>query len=57
MSADQQLALARATRGESSHLSKAAQKVVPPFLQKLYEYVHYSLLASISIDKHLRIGS
>ncbi|KAI0345230.1 hypothetical protein BDW22DRAFT_1354137 [Trametopsis cervina] len=40
MSADQQLALARATRGESSHLSKAAQKVVPPFLQKLYEIVN-----------------
>ncbi|KAI0763706.1 hypothetical protein BC629DRAFT_1596904 [Irpex lacteus] len=40
MSADQQLAVARATRGESTHLSKAAQKVVPPFLQKLYEIVN-----------------
>ncbi|KAI0705882.1 hypothetical protein BC835DRAFT_352231 [Cytidiella melzeri] len=39
MSADQQLAVARATRGESTHLSKAAQKVVPPFLQKLYQIV------------------
>jgi hypothetical protein len=39
MSADQQLALARAPRGESTHLSRTAAKVVPPFLQKLYEYV------------------
>ncbi|PSR77609.1 hypothetical protein PHLCEN_2v7799 [Hermanssonia centrifuga] len=40
MSADQQLALTRATRGESSHLSRAARGVVPPFLQKLYEIVN-----------------
>lgn len=37
MSADQQLAVARLTRGESTHLSKTARQVVPPFLQKLYE--------------------
>ncbi|KAL4244834.1 HSF family protein [Abortiporus biennis] len=41
MSAEQQLAVAnRGTRGESSHLSKAARQVVPPFLQKLYEIVN-----------------
>ncbi|KAI0077124.1 hypothetical protein K474DRAFT_1556571, partial [Panus rudis PR-1116 ss-1] len=40
MSTDQQLALARSTRGESSHLSRAARQVVPPFLQKLYEIVN-----------------
>ncbi|PCH37908.1 hypothetical protein WOLCODRAFT_161146 [Wolfiporia cocos MD-104 SS10] len=40
MSLDQQLALARTMRGESSHLSKAARQVVPPFLQKLYEIVN-----------------
>ncbi|KAI0093989.1 hypothetical protein BDY19DRAFT_289927 [Irpex rosettiformis] len=40
MSTGQQLAVTRATRGESTHLSKAAQKVVPPFLQKLYEIVN-----------------
>ncbi|OCH93869.1 hypothetical protein OBBRIDRAFT_789905 [Obba rivulosa] len=39
MSLDQQVALARSSRGESSHLSKAARQVVPPFLQKLYEIV------------------
>lgn len=39
MSADQQLAIARPPRGESTHLSRAAAKVVPPFLQKLYECV------------------
>ncbi|KAK7693945.1 hypothetical protein QCA50_003519 [Cerrena zonata] len=37
---DQQLALARATTGQSTHLSKAARQVVPPFLQKLYEIVN-----------------
>ncbi|KAH8107095.1 hypothetical protein BXZ70DRAFT_1061152 [Cristinia sonorae] len=40
MSTDQQLAVARPTRGESTHLSKAARQVVPPFLQKLYEIVN-----------------
>lgn len=40
MSADQQLAIARAPRGESTHLSRTAAKVVPPFLQKLYEIVN-----------------
>ncbi|CAL1705521.1 unnamed protein product [Somion occarium] len=40
MSSDQQLALARATTGQSTHLSKTARQVVPPFLQKLYEIVN-----------------
>ncbi|OBZ65652.1 Heat shock factor protein [Grifola frondosa] len=40
MSLDQQVALARPSRGESTHLSKAARQVVPPFLQKLYEIVN-----------------
>ncbi|KAI0748467.1 hypothetical protein C8Q80DRAFT_1103490 [Daedaleopsis nitida] len=41
MSLDTQVALARpAPRGESSHLSRAARQVVPPFLQKLYEIVN-----------------
>ncbi|KAI0822773.1 hypothetical protein BC628DRAFT_1326322 [Trametes gibbosa] len=40
MSLDTQVALARPTRGESSHLSRAARQVVPPFLQKLYEIVN-----------------
>ncbi|KAH9952061.1 hypothetical protein B0H21DRAFT_11869 [Amylocystis lapponica] len=40
MSLDQQVALARTTRGESTHLSKAARQIVPPFLQKLYEIVN-----------------
>lgn len=40
MSVEQQVALARPAKpGESSHLSKAARQVVPPFLQKLYEQV------------------
>ncbi|KAI0723858.1 hypothetical protein C8T65DRAFT_90794 [Cerioporus squamosus] len=37
---DSQVALARPPRGESSHLSRAARQVVPPFLQKLYEIVN-----------------
>lgn len=43
MSLDQQVALARPDpiRSESSHLSRAARQVVPPFLQKLYEYVDF----------------
>ncbi|RPD66517.1 hypothetical protein L227DRAFT_147093 [Lentinus tigrinus ALCF2SS1-6] len=40
MSLDTQVALARPPRGESSHLSRAARQVVPPFLQKLYEIVN-----------------
>lgn len=40
MSLDQQVALARLPRSESSHLSKAARQAVPPFLQKLYEIVN-----------------
>ncbi|KAH9930768.1 uncharacterized protein B0H18DRAFT_1116879 [Fomitopsis serialis] len=42
MSLDQQVALARPDpiRSESSHLSRAARQVVPPFLQKLYEIVN-----------------
>ena len=40
MSLDTQVALARPPlRGESTHLSRAARQVVPPFLQKLYECV------------------
>lgn len=41
MSLDTQVALARPNRGESSHLSRAARQVVPPFLQKLYESVPF----------------
>ncbi|KAI0373042.1 hypothetical protein BV20DRAFT_923110, partial [Pilatotrama ljubarskyi] len=40
MSLDTQVALARPPRGESTHLSRAARQVVPPFLQKLYEIVN-----------------
>ncbi|CCL99986.1 uncharacterized protein FIBRA_02011 [Fibroporia radiculosa] len=40
MSLDQQIALARPARGESTHLSKTARQVVAPFLQKLYEIVN-----------------
>ncbi|KAI0780546.1 hypothetical protein BD413DRAFT_618833 [Trametes elegans] len=40
MSLDTQIALARPPRAESSHLSRAARQVVPPFLQKLYEIVN-----------------
>ncbi|TBU50314.1 hypothetical protein BD309DRAFT_849644 [Dichomitus squalens] len=41
MSLDTQVALARPSlRGESTHLSRAARQVVPPFLQKLYEIVN-----------------
>ena len=43
MSLEHQVALARTTRGESSHLSKAARQVVPPFLQKLYECADFTL--------------
>ncbi|KZT00387.1 uncharacterized protein LAESUDRAFT_718183 [Laetiporus sulphureus 93-53] len=43
MSLEHQVALARTTRGESSHLSKAARQVVPPFLQKLYECADFAL--------------
>ena len=39
MSLDTQVALARPPRGESTHLSRAARQGVPPFLQKLYEFV------------------
>ena len=49
MSLDTQVALARpAPRGESSHLSRAARQVVPPFLQKLYESVAFHVLPSSS---------
>ncbi|RDX56366.1 hypothetical protein OH76DRAFT_1318936, partial [Lentinus brumalis] len=37
---DTQVALARPPRAESSHLSRAARQIVPPFLQKLYEIVN-----------------
>ncbi|KAI8989801.1 hypothetical protein BD414DRAFT_414665 [Trametes punicea] len=40
MSFDTQIALARPPRAESTHLSRAARQVVPPFLQKLYEIVN-----------------
>ena len=49
MSLDTQVALARQTaRGESSHLSRAARQIVPPFLQKLYESVSFHRLLSFS---------
>lgn len=37
--ADNQVALSRMTRAASSSLSKGLRQNVPPFLQKLYEFV------------------
>ncbi|EGN95880.1 hypothetical protein SERLA73DRAFT_60481 [Serpula lacrymans var. lacrymans S7.3] len=40
MASDQQVSLAVAPRGGSSHLNRPARQVVPAFLQKLYEMVN-----------------
>lgn len=46
MATENQLAIARQTRGASTHLSKTARKVVPRFLQKLYESVANTQLST-----------
>ncbi|KAH7921058.1 hypothetical protein BV22DRAFT_1097134 [Leucogyrophana mollusca] len=40
MASDQQVSLAVAPRGSSTHLNRPARQVVPAFLQKLYEMVN-----------------
>ncbi|KDQ61293.1 hypothetical protein JAAARDRAFT_67635 [Jaapia argillacea MUCL 33604] len=40
MATDQQVALARPSRGQQQNLTKTARQTVPPFLQKLYEMVN-----------------
>lgn len=54
---DNQVALSRPTGGSPPRLSKEARKVVPAFLQKLYQWVAFAIshILNICIDVTPRI--